>query len=136
MTTKNAPITTDVMTYTYHEDADWHEFVFHRADNSAVDAVNGYLEKFYQRPTTEKIRILFDNTKTGGMPLIYSYQTVSRLIARYPKRPHMRYAFLSDNRVDLMRMVRGAVMALNPNNDSNYFGPGGRNTALTWLLRD
>lgn len=136
MTTKNAPTITDVMTYTYHEDADWHEFVFHRADNSAVDAVNVYLEQFYQRPSTEKVRILFDTTKTGGLPLIYGYQTMSKLIARYPKRPHMRYTFVSDNRIDLMRMVRGAVMALNPNVDSNYFGAGQRAAAMTWMLRD
>lgn len=136
MTPQNAPVTTDVMTYTYHEDADWHEFVFHRANNDAVDAVNVYLEQFYQHPSTDKIRILFDNTRTGGLPLIYSYQTVSKLIARYPQRPHMRYTFLSDNRIDLMRMVRGAVMALNPSVDANYFGAGQRDAALAWMLRD
>jgi hypothetical protein len=134
---QNAPSNTEIMSYTYHEaEADWHEFVFHRSDNSTVDHLSVYLEELYQRPQTGKIRILFDTTKKGGLPLIYSYQMTRALILRYPNRPHMRYTFLSDNRLDLMKMVRSMVLALNPNVDANYFGAGQRSAALTWMLRD
>jgi hypothetical protein len=132
---QNAPSSTEIISYRYHE-ANWHELIFHRADNRVVDEMGIYLVQLYQRPSSEKIRLLLDTRSPGGLPVIYSYQKMRELIKQYPKRPPMRYAFLSDNRVDLMGIVRSTVLALNPNVDANYFGPGQREAAIAWITRD
>lgn len=127
--------TTSVMTYRHH-DAGWHELIFHESSHAAVDALYAQLDLFFQRPLTEKIRVLVDMTECGTLPIVYSFQKIRPLMSLYPQRPQTRYAFLSANRLDLIRLVKTTVVAIYPQINANYFGGGQRDVALTWLLED
>lgn len=127
---------TSVMTYRHHEQDGWHELIFHESSYAAVDALYARLDLFFQRPVTEKIPVLLDMTESGGLPIVYGFQTIRPLMTRYPQRPQTRYAFLSPNRLDLMRLVRSTALAIYPQINANYFGSGQRAAALQWLLQD
>jgi hypothetical protein len=126
---------TSVMTYRLHDEG-WHELIFHESNYAAIDALYARLDLFFQRPLTEKICVLVDMTESGTLPMVYGFQTIRPLMTRYPQRPPTRYAFLSANRLDLMRLVKSTVVAIYPQINANYFGSGQRQAALTWLLHD
>jgi hypothetical protein len=128
-------VDTSVMTYRLHDEG-WHELIFHESSHAAVDALYHQLDLFFQRPLTEKIHVLLDMTESGTLPMVYGFQTIRPLMTRYPQRPRTRYAFLSANRLDLMRLVKSTVVAIYPQISANYFGSGQRQTALEWLLHD
>lgn len=129
------PVTTSVMTYRYYDEG-WHELIFHESSHAAIDALYAQLDRFFQRPMTETIHVLLDMTESGTLPMVYGFQTLRPLMTLYPQRPPTRYAFLSANRLDLMRLVKSTVIAIYPQIKANYFGSGQRAAALTWLLHD
>jgi hypothetical protein len=133
MTTEQ--VETSVMTYRHHDEG-WHELIFHESSHAAIDALYAQLDLFFQRPLTEKFHILVDMTESGTLPMVYGFQTLRPLMTRYPQRPPTRYAFLSANRLDLMRLVKSTVVAIYPQINANYFGSGQRAAALQWLLQD
>jgi hypothetical protein len=128
-------VATSVMTYRHHDEG-WHELIFHESSHAAVDALYAQLNLFFQKPLTEKIHVLVDMTESGTLPIVYGFQTIRPLMTRYPQRPRTRYAFLSANRLDLIRLVKTAAVAIHPQINANYFGSGQRAAALTWLLQD
>lgn len=128
-------VATSVMTYRHHDEG-WHELVFHESSHAAIDALYVQLDLFFQRPLTEKIHVLVDMTESGTLPMVYAFQTIRPLMARYPQRPPTRYALLSANRLDLMQLVKSTIVAIHPQINANYFGGNQRAAALAWLLRD
>jgi len=125
-------------TYTHFVEQDVHKFMFHRANNTAVDL---YMERFesllaqVERGERQHIYLLFDITPQGMFPIDYAYQRTQALFQQYTVTLTSKVAYLCTPedaqrlRDEIARRYAGGNVSPN----RQFFTPAEEAKALAWL---
>ncbi len=113
-----------------------YQFVFKEATTRAVDEWIAQAETVIENtPSGETIRALYDNTKTGMLPMNYALRRANETMRKYPNRPPTRVAFLY-MRGFLLSLAEAFVGMLRSRDTVRFFRADRRDEAIAWLLKD
>jgi hypothetical protein len=117
-----------------------HEFVFSATTREAVDTwIDFNLKLYAEIDTTHKLRILFDTSHAGILPLGYVIKRIQDLIANRPDGLLTQNALIiPPNPVNnLARSLTNNLLRVQQLRDQvKFFSTDQRNPAIDWLLRE
>lgn len=125
---------TPLITYTWLPEHEVHLMTFAESSRQAVDEWLEVMNTLYARITpNDKVRILFDMSKSGTMPLVYAISEGKRFADKLEFHPQSRVAMLHPS--DRVRPFANVVLnALRMGHlRTRFFEISDREGAIAWL---